>query len=289
MPDETPELDPLESSPSDSLLCPQCEIVCRRLEETLNRNTALFNALLSHSRDAILLTGPDGRIVHVARSISAYGSKELDGTPVESLIYADDREIIHDCYRRLLNREESSIDVEVRGLLADGSFVWIEATFTDMLDHPDVQAIICNYRDITIRKEHELAMAEFEAIVQSSGYAIFSTDADGKTLTWNRGAEKQLGFTCEDLLAKSFLPMVPDEARELALTNVRAVFETRIPCDFQAVACTKDGRALPVTVHLAPILDSKGRTRGVSHMFMGLPPPAADPPHIERPLGSLRA
>jgi PAS domain S-box-containing protein len=289
MPDESLESNPSESSPPDSLLCPHCEIVYRRLEETLHRNTALFNALLSHSRDAILLTGPDGRIVRIARSISGYGPRELDGTPVESLIYVEDREIVRDCYRRLLSRVESSIDVEVRGLLSDGSFVWIEATFTDMLDHPDVQAIVCNYRDITIRKEHELAMAEFEAIVQSSDYAIFSTDADGKTLTWNHGAEKQLGFTCEDLVGKSFLPMVPEEAQEFALAAVRGVYETQVPRDFQAVARTKEGRPVPVMVHLTPILDPKGRARGVSHMFMALPPPAVIPPHTELPPESLRA
>jgi len=289
MPDETLESGPLESSPPESQLCPNCEIVYRRLEETLNRNTALFNALLSHSRDAILLTGPDGRIVRVARSISSYGPRELDGAPLESLIFVEDREIVRDCYRRLLSRVESSIDVEIRGLLSDGSFVWIEATFTDMLDHPDVQAIVCNYRDITIRKEHELAMAEFEAIIQSSDYAIFSTDADGKTLTWNRGAEKRLGFTCEDLIAKSFLPIVPKESQEFALAALRDVFETRIPRVFQAVARTKEGRPVPVMVHLAPILDSKGRVRGVSHMFIALPPPAADPTHKELPPESLRA
>jgi len=208
---------------------------------------------------------------------------------VESLIYVEDREIVRDCYRRLVSRAESSIDVEMRGLLSDGSFVWIEATFTDMLDHPDVQAIVCNYRDITIRKEHELAMAEFEAIVQSSDYAIYSTDADGKTLTWNRGAEKQLGFTCEDLIAKSFLPVVPEDTQEFALAAVRAVFETQVPRVFQAVARTKDGRQLPARIHLAPILDSKGRVRGVSHMFTTLPLPAPTPPHTELPRESLRA
>jgi PAS domain S-box-containing protein len=287
MPDETLESNPPESSPPDSLLCPHCEIVYRRLEETLHRNTALFNALLSHSRDAILLTGPDGRIVRMARSISGYSPTELDGNPVVSIICPEDREIIQDCYRRLLKREESSIDVEARGLLSDGSFVWLEATFTDMLDHPDVQAIVCNYRDITIRKEHELAMAEFEAIIQSSDYAIYSTDADGKTLTWNHGAERRLGFTCEDLISKSFLPIVPEETQEFALAAVRDVFETQVPRVFQAVARAKDGRPVPVMVHLAPILDSKGRTRGVSHMFTALPAP--DPPHTELPPESLRA
>jgi PAS domain S-box-containing protein len=288
MPDETLESN-LESSSTDSLLCPHCEIVYRRLEETLHRNTALFNALLSHSRDAVLLTGPDGRIVRVARSISGYGPRELDGTPIEALIYVEDREIVRDCYQRLLSRAESSIDVEMRGLLSDGSFVWIEATFTDMLDHPDVQAIVCNYRDITIRKKHELAMAEFEAIVQSSDYPVFSTDADGRTLTWNRGAEKRLGFTCEDLIAKSFLLIVPEESQEFALAVLREVYDTQIPRVFQAVARAKDGRPVPVTVHLAPILDSKGRTRGVSHMFMALPPPSTTPPNTEHPPESLRA
>ncbi len=281
--------DDFEPIPESPLACPNCEALVRRLEEALERNTRLFDAMLARSRDAIVLTGPDGRIVRIVRSVAGYAPTEMTGLPVETLVHPEDREALRDCYQRLLSRAASSIDVETRILRPDGSYVWLESTITDMLDVPDVQAFVWNCSNITQRKEHELAMAEFEAIIQSSDYAIYSTDADGKTLTWNHGAERQLGFTREDLIAKSFLPIVPEETQEFALAAVRAVFETRIPHVFQAVARTKDGRQLPARIHLAPILDSKGRVRGVSHMFTTLPPPAATPPHTERPPESLRA
>ena len=66
MPEET-----VETNPQESLLCSNCGILYRQLDESLKRNTALFHAMLAHSKDAILLTGPDGRIIRIVRSKAA--------------------------------------------------------------------------------------------------------------------------------------------------------------------------------------------------------------------------
>jgi hypothetical protein len=63
----------------------------------------------------------------------------------------------------------------------DGRIGWVLAKLTDMLDDPNVQAIVCNYADITARKERERIMAEFEALAASTRRAIFSKDrVDGR-------------------------------------------------------------------------------------------------------------
>jgi PAS domain S-box-containing protein len=260
MPDDT------VPNPEYPLACPDCEVIVRQLQKALDRNARLFDAMLSHSRDGIVLTGPDGRIVRMVRSMAGYGPVELAGLPVEMLIHPEDRDTVRDCYRRLLSRAAASIEDEVRILRPDGSFLWTEVTVTDMLDVPEVQAIVCNYSDITLRKEHELVMAEFEAIVKSSDYAIFSRDAAGQILTWNRGAENMFGYAAGEITGRHGEVLVPEELWEEERTARKRAFETGEASEFRTERLHKDGSRIPVDLQLSPVLDRDGRVRGFSHV-----------------------
>jgi PAS domain S-box-containing protein len=247
-------------------VCPDCEALIGQLQEALDHNTRLFDAMLSHSRDGIVLTGPDGRIVRVVRSIAGYGPTEMAGLPIETVVHPDDRDLMRDCYRRLLNREAASLDVEVRIMRPDSSFLWAEATLTDMLDVPEVQAIVGNYSDLTARKKNELALAEFEAMVQSSDYAIFSKDAAGQILTWNRGAENMFGYTTEDIVGRHIHVLVPEEFRNEEILNRGRALETGKAVEFRTQRIHKDGARIPVKVQLAPVLSRSGQVRGLVHI-----------------------
>jgi PAS domain S-box-containing protein len=190
----------------------------------------------------------------------------MAGVTAETLVHPEDRDTVRDCYRRLLSRASTSIEVEIRILRPDGSYFWAEATVTDMLDVPEVQAIVCNYSDITRRKEQELAMAEFEAIIQSSEYAIFSKDPAGQILTWNRGAENMFGYTAREIAGRHVGVLVPEELQEEELTNRRRACDTREAIEFRTERVHKDGSRIPIVLQLSPVLDRDGRVRGLSHI-----------------------
>lgn len=259
-------LDDFEPIPESPLACPNCEVLVRQLEEALERNTRLFDAMLAHSRDAILLTGPDGRIVRIVKSVAGYGPTELTGLPVETLVHPEDREAVRDCYRRLLSCEVASVDVETRILRPDHSHVWLETTITDMLDVPDVQAIVWNCSNITRRKEQELAMAEFEAIVRSSDYAIFSKHPDGQIVTWNRGAENMFGYAAAEIIGRHIEILVPEDLRGEELAFRKRACETGHSVDTRTERVHKDGSRIPVALQLSPVLDRSGRVWRLSHI-----------------------
>jgi len=54
--------------------------------------------------------------------------------------------------------------VEIRVRAADGAWRWLEATCTNMLDDPAVEAVVANFRDVTERKRSE-ALTECETRV----------------------------------------------------------------------------------------------------------------------------
>jgi PAS domain S-box-containing protein len=120
----------------------------RRLDETVRRNNALFNALLVNCSAGITLTGPDRRIVRVVRGLTGIDAAQLAGVPLELLVVPEDRDLVVECYRRLLRRTCEKTSFEARVPRADGTITRFSLTLTDMLDDPNVQGIVCNYVDL---------------------------------------------------------------------------------------------------------------------------------------------
>lgn len=115
------------------------------LEEVLRRNTRMFEALLSHGQDGITLTGPDMRIVRVVKGLTGIDAAGLIGRPIDTLAVPEDRQIVSDAYHQLLQGHCGRIRIAVRAPQADGTIALYKATLSDMLDDPNVQAIVWNY------------------------------------------------------------------------------------------------------------------------------------------------
>lgn len=124
----------------------------RLLNETMDRNNALFEALLANSGAGIALTGPDRRILRVVRGLTGFNTQDLTGTLIESLAIPDDQPVIIECYRELLSRSCCQVKREIRVSRSDGTVGRFSITLTDMLDDPNVQAFVWNYQDITETK-----------------------------------------------------------------------------------------------------------------------------------------
>jgi len=123
----------------------QLEDENRWLEETLRRNSRIFEDLLMNGDVGITLTAPDRRIVKVVKGVTGFDPDSLVGRYVESLAVPEDREVILDAYRRVLDGGCQKVRILVRIPHADGTIVLHTATLTDMLGNPDIQGIVCNY------------------------------------------------------------------------------------------------------------------------------------------------
>jgi hypothetical protein len=118
----------------------------KHLEDVVKRNNALFEALVMNGNDGIALTGPDRRILKVVRGLTGFDTSALPGALVDAVAIPEDRPIVVDAYRQLLGGMCKSIRIEIRAQHADARVVMHSATLTDMLDNPNVQGIVWNYR-----------------------------------------------------------------------------------------------------------------------------------------------
>lgn len=118
----------------------------RQLEETVRRNARLIQALLSKSRDGFLLVTPHMTVLRVIHSVLGNIDANVAGRPVLAKIHPEDRACFTEAFARLLGNPSEAVSLECRVSDDGGAWQWMELEMTDMLDDPDVQAIVFNTR-----------------------------------------------------------------------------------------------------------------------------------------------
>jgi PAS domain S-box-containing protein len=122
--------------------------------------------LIKNSNDILVLVNENGEqffISDAAESLTGYRVEELLGK-VEEVIYPDDLLLVQQHWARVLTRNDASDSIQYRHKHKEKGYVWFEAVAQNFLDHPAIKAVVANIRDITERKNIEIALQESEAI-----------------------------------------------------------------------------------------------------------------------------
>lgn len=238
----------------------------QRLEVIIRRNNDLFEALLAASMDGVALTRTDGTIIRVVKSVLGYAAAEAYGRSVYDFVHPEDRQSMRECFEQIVGRRAHQVRIEVRMLKPGGSIVWIEDTITDMIDDPNVLAIVHNYRDVTERKTAESAAQELAALIQVASFAFFSKDPQGRILSWNSGAERSFGYTRDEIVGQHISMLVPAglQADEQAMRSA-VVQNGKSEGPLRTVRIHKNGSHIPVEVTLTPLM-REGRVHAIVHL-----------------------
>lgn len=214
-------------------------------EEALAKSERRFRALIEHSSDAIALIDENGNIIYESpniQRISGYKTEGRLGKNGFEIIYSEDVTMVSKSLKRITEKPNNSETLEFRAQKKDGSIWWIEATATNKFLEPDIQAIIVNYRDITLRKKAEEELQkktkELDRYFTSSLDLLCIADTGGHFRRLNPEWENTLGYSISELEGKSFLEFVhpddiqatKDETARLEKGNEILNFENRFRC-----------------------------------------------------------
>ncbi|MBV8950449.1 MAG: PAS domain S-box protein [Actinobacteria bacterium] len=153
------------------VLCSQLSLALQTAAATEERLRASserkFRSLVQHSSDVVTLVGPDGSIRYASPGVLAVLGMEPDtlvATPVLSLVHPDDSCAVSDRFRLVLAGgagASARLDARVRHF--DGEWRDVENIITNLVDDPDVGAVVVNSRDVTARRalERELNRRAF--------------------------------------------------------------------------------------------------------------------------------
>lgn len=124
----------------------------------------MHRSMLANVSDTITLARADGRVLNTTgRQPQALGyetSRWERANPFD-LVHPDDLPRALTAWQEVLTLPGRRIDEEVRMTLADGTLADVELTAVNLLDDPDVGAVVVTHRDITrIRRAERLSSSQ---------------------------------------------------------------------------------------------------------------------------------
>jgi PAS domain S-box-containing protein len=132
----------------------------RQAAEALQASEKRFRALVESSADAITMIAADGAVIYEAPNvprITGYTIEERLGKSSFETVLPEDWPIVQAAFAQVVARPGSvARNVQFRAVRKDGTIWWAEGTATNLLDDPNVRAVVINYRDITGRKQAEI-------------------------------------------------------------------------------------------------------------------------------------
>lgn len=109
--------------------------------------------------------------------------------------------------------------------------------------------------------EHQAMLA---ALVDSSDDAIISKNLQGFITSWNPAATNIFGYTREEMIGNHITTLIPQHLHPEEEYIISRIIAGKKVDHFQTVRQTKDGRLIPVSITVSPIVDKAGRIIGAS-------------------------
>ncbi|MBV9988511.1 MAG: PAS domain S-box protein [Chitinophagaceae bacterium] len=165
-------------------------------EEQLLYSELRFRSLIEKGGEIIALTDKTGTTIYISPSIKlilGYEAESRIGKKPFDYIHPDDLEKVKVKMALLVAEPNSCLRTQWRHKHANGSWRWMDGVATNLLEDPAVHAIVYNFRDITIQKQHEDALRvsneRFTLVARATQDSIWDWDLvsnsvirDGKRL-----------------------------------------------------------------------------------------------------------
>ena len=250
-----------------------------RTEQKLRASQALlfereqmYKQILDSTADMVLVKGQNSKIVWANKAFRDY--------------YGMTNEQLEDIVDAPFNEPDYTLQY-----IKDDAYVFETGEILEIAAEPvtrydgvvrlfsTVKSPICNQegevimtvgvsRDITERQKAAAALAESEAIfrrfVEDANDIIHSVALDGRFTYISPNVTEVLGYEVEELVGKSFVPIIYADDVQACIDHIKQVIETGIKqAGFEFRAIRKDGSCCWLTANSSALKDADGKIIGV--------------------------
>jgi len=176
----------------------------KKSEALLTESELKFRSLVQNASDVIVVLERDASIAYVSPAVHpvmGFTPEELQGVSALEHVHPDDVHSVTARLKELVMSPGASTSMELRVRHSDGSWRWVEALGSNLLEASGIEGIVVNYRDVTDRKalEEELTRQAFhDSLTGLSNRALFR-DRVAHALTQQQRSEQALAVALLDL------------------------------------------------------------------------------------------
>ncbi len=231
-----------------------------------------FATALASIGDAVIATDHHGRVRYlnpVAESLTGWPDNQAHGrelAEVFPIVNELTRQPVENPVEKVLATGQTVGLVNHTVLLGRGrSEVPIDDSAAPIRDEGgQVVGVILVFRDISEKRRVDLLNEQLAAIIESSDDVIASKDLDGVITSWNKGAERILGYSAEEIVGKHVSMLMPPEAIEDTEKILGRVRRGEKVDHYLTKRRRKDGAIIDVSLTVSPIRDAEGEIVGAS-------------------------
>jgi PAS domain S-box-containing protein len=241
------------------------------------RGEEYMRRLIDAAPDATITVLQDGTIAYAnlqTERLFGYSRNQLVGQPVEMLMPAALRaaHVGHrEQYMKTPQVRPMGVALDLYGRRRDGTEFPIEISLSP-IDTGDAPLVAASIRDISERRQAELATSRLAAIVDSSQDAILSKNLAGVITSWNRAAERLFGYTAAEAIGHTLSERIPDDHRDEEQRVLERLHRGEDAGHFETVRRRKDGAMVDVNLTLSLIRDRGGAIVGTSTVARDIGP-----------------
>jgi diguanylate cyclase (GGDEF)-like protein/PAS domain S-box-containing protein len=232
--------------------------------DALARSEERFRSLVQRSSDVAFVLDEEGVITYASHAALHFGytPDALIGARSRDLIHPDDVERHRDAVFDAVARDGSAT-VEWRFRRGDGSYCWVEETFTDLHDVPAVGGWVANLRDITDRRRAEDERIEAEERYRQgferSAFGLAVLDLEQTFTSVNPALADLLGHPPDVLLGRQPLEFLHPSERDRARSGVDRLLRGDLAFYKREHRVVRpDGSIVSVLIDMTLVRDSDG-------------------------------
>jgi PAS domain S-box-containing protein len=232
---------------------------------------AKYRGLLEAAPDAMVVVNERGEIVLLnvqAEKTFGYSRDELIGQQVRNIVPDGFAErLIADGLRSAADAlaQQIGTGIELTGLRKNGTEFPIEIMLSPLQNAEGI-LVTAAIRDISVRQKAEKHLAQMETryrgLLEAAPDAMVVVNQRGEIVLLNVQAEKQFGYSRDELIGQQVRNIVPTGfAERLIADGLRSAAEAlaqQIGTGIELTGLRKDGSDFPIEIMLSPLENAEG-------------------------------
>lgn len=203
----------------------------KQAEQRLANSERYFRTLIENSANAIVLMDSEGNVRYQSPStarISGYTLSEIMELDGRELVHPDDRDHARIVFQDVVKSPGKQLRAEHRFRHKSGRYIWVEGYYINLLNDPNIGAIVYNYYDVTERVKTQQAISHekylSDSIINSLPGIFYLYDRHGRFIRWNDNFELISGYSSEEVSQMHPLDFFDEKDKELLREKIESVF-----------------------------------------------------------------
>lgn len=188
----------------------------RQKEQELYEQENRFRAMVEKSQDLIVIVDKNRKVLYrspSAEQITGFSTEErIKNTNLDG-VHPEDRQQVTDYLTDLKENSGKTIQCTYRLKHKQGHYIWLEGTFTSLVDDPNIGGIIINVKDVTAQKiaEEELVKSEKRSrhTLESMMEGVQIIDFDWRYIYVNDAVTDYSTYHRDKMLGKTVMELYP--------------------------------------------------------------------------------